>query len=232
MTNRGSAVSVIAAYNQIRNRLNNVSDEDSQRLKLVETEIRMKALDAEVHYIEQLKKAGQIDRETAYLTEEHIQRMRLAVTNRLHFRRLFIWTLIKRSVYKLLQLFKPKNEKRLKKRQTKAKALIHLKVNMAKAAIQYLKEHMTIENEHIYLVIIGEYNEMMMKFKLAKKGADSSQYIHIQRELRAKAFQAERDEIQNLYEEGEITIDITRKIRKQINIREAYWLEETSVHAH
>ncbi|MFJ7729147.1 Na+/H+ antiporter [Neobacillus sp. NPDC097160] len=230
--NRESAVSVIAAYNQIRNRLNNVSDEDSQRLKLVETEIRMKALDAEVHYIEQLKKAGQIDRETAYLIEEHIHRMRLAVTNRLHFRRLFIWTLIKRGLYKLFQLFLPKNKERLKDRQVKAKKLIQLKVNMAKAAIRYLKEHMNSENEHINMVIIGEYNEMMMKFRLAKKGVDSSQYIHIQRELRAKAFQAERDEIQNLYEEGEITIDITRKIRKQINIREAYWLEETSVHAH
>jgi len=71
-----------------------------------------------------------------------------------------------------------------------------------------------------------------MKFKLAKKGADSHQYTELQRELRAKAFQAERDEIQNLYEEGEITIDVLRKIRKQINIREAYWMEETSVHAH
>ena len=230
--NREAAVSVIATYNQIRNRLNNVSDEYSKKLKLVETEIRMKALEAEVHYVEKMKNTGQIDRETVYLTEEHIQRMRLAVTNRMHYRRLFIWSLIKRSVYKLLQLFVPKNEERHKYRKEKSKKFIQLKVNMAKAAIQYLKEQMTPENEHIYLVIIGEYNEMIMKFKLAKKGADSSQYIELQRELRAKAFQAERDESQNLYEEGEITIDVLRKIRKQINIREAYWMEENSVHAH
>ncbi|MEH7352559.1 Na+/H+ antiporter [Neobacillus drentensis] len=227
--NREAAVSVIATYNQIRNRLNNVSDEYSKKLKLVETEIRMKALEAEVHYIEEMKNTGQIDRETAYLTEEHVQRMMIAVTNRMHYRRLFIWSLIKRSMYKL---FVPKNEEQLKYRQEKSKKLIKLKVNMAKAAIQYLKEQMTPENEHIYLVIIGEYNEMIMKFKLAKKGADFSQYIELQRELRAKAFQAERDEIQNLYEEGEITIDVIRKIRKQINIREAYWMEENSVHVH
>jgi CPA1 family monovalent cation:H+ antiporter len=54
----------------------------------------------------------------------------------------------------------------------------------------------------------------------------------MQRELREKAFQAERDEIQNMYEEGEITIDVIRKIRKQINIREAYWMEENSVRSH
>ncbi|MFL6558153.1 MAG: hypothetical protein ACJ8MO_18795, partial [Bacillus sp. (in: firmicutes)] len=64
------------------------------------------------------------------------------------------------------------------------------------------------------------------------KGADSTHYRHLQRELRIKAFQAERDEIQNLYEEGEITTEIIRKIRKHINIREAYWMEESSLHSH
>jgi CPA1 family monovalent cation:H+ antiporter len=230
--NRGAAVSVIATYNQIRNRLKNVSDEHSDRLKLAETEIRMKALEVEAHYIEKLKKEGQVDRETTYLTEEHIHRMRLAVTNRMQYRRLFIWTIFKRGVYKLLQLFVPKNQERLKNRHAKTKKMIHLKVNMAKAAIRYLNDHMTPENEDIYLVIIGEYNEMIMKFKLAKKGADPLNYTQMQREVRIKAFQAERDEVQNLYEEGEITIDIIRKIRKQINIREAYWMEESNLHSH
>ncbi|MFZ7944096.1 Na+/H+ antiporter [Neobacillus sp. 19] len=230
--NHEAAVSVITTYNQIRNRLINAGNENTEQLKLAETEIRMKALDAEAEYVEKLKKAEKVDRETIYLTEEHIHRMRLAVTNRMQYRRLFFWSLIKRGVHKLVQSFVPKNQERLNNRHEKAKKLIKLKVNMARAAIHFLKEHMTLENEHLYLVIMGEYNEMIMKFKLAKKGSDSSQYIEIQRELRAKAFQAERDEIQNLYEEGEVTIDIIRKIRKQINIREAYWMEEKSVHAH
>lgn len=91
---------------------------------------------------------------------------------------------------------------------------------------------MTPENERIYLDIIGEYNELIMKFMLARKDADSLQYTKMKRDLQIKAFQAERNEIQNLYEEGEVTIDVIRKIRKQINIREAYWMEETSVHSH
>ncbi|OAH54301.1 MULTISPECIES: hypothetical protein [Bacillaceae] len=104
--NRGAALS--ATYNQTRNRLKIVRDEESDQLKLVETEIRMKALEEETNYIENLNKEGQIDRETTYVTEEHIHRMRLAVTNRMQYRSLFIWTTIKRSVYKLLQLFIPK----------------------------------------------------------------------------------------------------------------------------
>lgn len=230
--NRGPAVSVLATYNQIRNNLTAVNDEYSDRLKLAEINIRLKALQAEADYIEKLKKAEKIDRETVYLSEEHIQRMRLAVTNRIQFRRLFIWIMMKRTFFKLLQLFVPKTQEQLKYSKAKTKRMILLKVAMAKAAIRYLKEHMTPENEHIYMVIIGEYNEMIMKFKLARKGDDSQQYSHLQKELRVKAFQAERNELQNLYEEGEITLDVIRKIRKHINIREAYWLEETSVHPH
>ncbi|MEH7505398.1 Na+/H+ antiporter [Neobacillus drentensis] len=230
--NRGAAMSVIATYNKIRSRLECVSEENSDRLKLLETEIRMKALDAEASYIERLMKAGRIDRETTYLSEEHIHRMRLAVTNRMNYRRLFFWTLVKRGVYHLLLLFLPNKQERLEIRHAKTKQVIQLKVNMAKAAISYLKNHMSAENENIYLSIIGEYNEMIVKFKLMKKGADSIHHIQLQRELQIKAFQAERDEVQNLYEEGEITTDIIRKIRKQINIREAYWMEESSLHFH
>jgi CPA1 family monovalent cation:H+ antiporter len=229
--NHGAAVSVISSYNQIRNRLNMASVENSEQRKLVDTEIRMKALDAEASYIQRLVKAGRIDRKTTYLSEEHIQRMRLAVTNRMTYRRLFFWTLVKRGVYHLLQLFLPNKQERMKIHHAKMKQVIQLKVNMAKAAISYLKNHMSAENEYIYLNIIGEYNDMIMKFKSVKKGADSTHHIQLQRELQIKAFQAERDEIQSLYEEGEISIDVTRKIRKQINIREAYWMEESSLHS-
>ena len=229
---RDAAVSVITTYNQIRNRYKTINVTHSEQLKVMETEIRMKALDAEAAYIEKLIKAGQIDRETTYAAQEHIQRMRLAVTNRMQYRRLFVWTLIKRSVYKVVHMFFPKNQEQIKQRKTRAKKFIQLKFSMAKAAIRFLKEHMTPENEDVYLDLLGEYNELILKFKHAKKGADSSNYSLMQRELRIKAFQAERNEIQNLYEEGEITLEVIRKIRKQINIREAYWMEENSVHPH
>jgi Na+/H+ antiporter len=230
--NRGAAVSIITTYNHLRNRLNHLNQESTQQFKLAETEIRLKALEAEVRYIEKLKRSGQVDRDTIYLIEEHIQRMRLAITNRMQYRRMFIWTLFKRSMYEILKLFVPKNQEQLKSLHANTKKLIRLKVSMAKAAIHYLRDHMTAENENLYLGIIGEYNELIMKFKLARKGADSLQYIQIQREIQIKAFQAERNEIQSLYEEGEVTIDVIRSIRKQINIREAYWMEETSVHSH
>lgn len=227
--NRSVAVSIISNYNQLRSRLKTISDEDATKLKQLETETRMKALDAEVIYLEKLKKEGKVNLEATYLLEEHIQRMRLAVTNGLLYRSLFIWSIIKRSLY---QIFAPKKKMRYKNRKLEINIIIQLKVDMSKVAIQYLKDHMTPENEDSYLLIIGEYNDMILKFKLAKKGIDTTNYTRVQRELRDKAFQAERNAIQSLYENGEISMDITRKIRRQINIREAYWMEENSVQTH
>ncbi|MFJ7969781.1 Na+/H+ antiporter [Psychrobacillus sp. NPDC096389] len=230
--NREAAVSIIAHYNQIRNHFVNVTEEESARKKEMETETRLKALEVEIHYIEKLQTNEQIDRESLYLLEEHIHRMRVAVTNHLQYRGLFIWTIVKRGILNIASLFKSRKHSSLKARFEKKKKVARIKMEMAQEAITYLRESMTPENEGINVLIIGEYNDMIMKFKLARKGADSSRYIREQRELRDKAFQAERDEIQSLYETGEVSMDIMRKIRRQINIREAYWMEENSVQSH
>lgn len=230
--NKGAAVSIISNYNQIRNRLIYVSEEETARMKIIETETRMKALDVESNFIEKLRIDEQIDRESLYLITEHIHRMRVAVTNRLLYRGLFILAILKRGIYNVLRIFMPQKRGSFKERLAKNKKVALLKIEMARAAVDYLKENMTAENEGINVLIIGEYNEMIMKFKLARKGEDSSNYIRLQRELQDKAFQSERDEIQSLYETGEISLDITRKIRRQINIREAYWMEENSVQPH
>lgn len=230
--NRDASVSIISQYNQIRNRLTYISEEDTARMKIMESKTRMKVLEVEENYFEKLKMVEQIDRKSLYLIEEHIHRMRIAVTNRLQYRGLLIWTIIKRGTYNILRLFLLKKHDSFKIRMEKNKQVVRFKIKMARAAIDYLKENMTPENEGINVLIIGEYNEMLMKFKLARKGADSINYTSQQRELRDKAFQAERDEIQSLFEAGEISMDVTRKIRRQINIREAYWMEESSVQTH
>ena len=230
--NRSAAVSIIANYNQIRNELLFVSDEEAARLDLIETSTRMKVLDVERALVEKLKLNNEIDKESVYLIEEHIHRMRVAVTNRTIYRGLLIWTVLKRVYYNLLRVIGNKKYDTLKKRLLKGNKVVKLKVEMARAAIKYLRQTMTAENEVVNVKLIGEYNDMIVKFKLANNITDSRHYMSVQRELRAKAFQAERDEIQKLYESGEITLEITREMRRHINIREAYWMEETSIHSH
>jgi CPA1 family monovalent cation:H+ antiporter len=230
--NREAAVSVIASYNQIRNRLRYINNADSERLKLIETNIRMKALSEEANYIEKLKESGQIDKDISYLMDEHIHRMSVAVTNRMQYRGLFFWTIARRSLHNLAQFYVPKNKNKYKHHLEINEKIIQYKVGMAKAAIRYLKNNLTSENEEVSLLLIGEYNEMLTIFKLATKRSETKQHAQMKRDIQDKAFQAERDEVQILFENGEITTDVTRTLRKQINIREAYWMEETSLQKH
>ncbi|MEK3952259.1 Na+/H+ antiporter [Psychrobacillus sp. FSL K6-1464] len=230
--NHGAAVSIIAQYNEIRNQLLFVSEDEADRIKELETYTRMKVLEVESDFIEKLKTNNKIGRESLNLIEEHIHRMRVAVTNRLLYRVLLVWTVIKRGYYNILKIFTNKKRDSIKIRLEKGHEVVSFKVKMAKAAIKYLRETMTPENEVVHVQLIGEYNEMIVKFKLANKLTDSGHYISVQRELRDKAFQAERDEIQRLYQSNEITLEITRKMRRHINIREAYWMEENSIHTH
>lgn len=228
--NKGAAVSVISNYTRIRNDLKYVNEAEAERLKIEETKVRMEALAIEAALIDALEKTNQIDRETSYLMDEHIHRMRIAVTNHMQYRGLFLWTILKRTIYNFVQILTANTVNRQKLHKENMKKVIQLKLDMAKAAITYLKENMTAENEEVYLLIIGEYNEMMMKFKLARKSVESKKHAQMKRDIQDKAFQAERDEIQNLFENREISLEVTRKLRKQINIREAYWMEETSIH--
>ncbi|RXZ00649.1 Na+/H+ antiporter [Fictibacillus sp. S7] len=227
--NREAAVSIISTYNNMRNEF---SSKSSEKIERQENAVRMKAIEAESLYYTNLKKAGKVDRDTAILVEEHLQRRRLAQTNRIQYRRLFVWILFKRSAFALLQLLLPRNSKQRKQSRKRRKLLVGLKVNMAKAAIHYLKTHMTPENRHLFLDVMGEYNQLIVKYNLAKKSDETTHFARMQRDLQIQAFQAERDEVQDLYEKGEVTIDVIRDIRRQINIREAYWMEENSVHFH
>jgi len=228
--NREAALAVVATYKHKRNRLKhegNVAYATS--FKKIEMNIRMKALDAEATYIAKLKKEENLAKEIIILSEEHIHRMRIAVTNRFKYRSLIILTLFRRTMYRLTQLFVPNKQEIRKIRKIQMSRLIRLKMEMAERAIASVKEGITPQNDEISLLIISEYTEMITKFKIAKNLTDSNEFIKSEREIQSKAFQAERNEVQNLYESGSITIEVARQLRKQINIREAYWIEETSI---
>jgi len=228
--NQGAAMSVISSYNQTRNNLKYIGSEANiKNSKRMETEIRMKALAAESNYIMNLKKEGKIDRELIYFSEGHIHRMRTAVTNQAKYKGLMLWKIFRRSMLMLALLFMPNKKIRRNNRSNLNKKLLKIKLEMAEIAIRVVKKDMTKENEDVSLLVIGDYSKLIAKIKHAKKITDSKVFTHVERELQNKAFQVERDEVQNLYEQGKITLEITRKLRKNINIREAYWMEESGL---
>ena len=225
--NRGVVLDILSAYNRTLHQLKYENTEvNSYNSKELQTEIRMKALVAESEYLEKLIEENRIDKETAYLSQVYINRREVAATNRLRYRGLVIWASLKKSLYQIRESFIQENEELQKKRSAKKKKLNQLNIDMAKVAIQAVKKEITPQNKEISYIIIGEYNKLIMKFKSIKDVKEFENFARLERELQDKAFQAERDEVQNLYEKGKITKDITRKIRKQINIREAYFMDK------
>lgn len=225
--NREVVMKVISNYNATINRLKHKESRvDTLDEKKVESEIRIQGLEAESSYIKKLVEEKQIDIGTASQCQEYIRRMEIAVTDRLIYRLLIISTLLKRSLFRLLQFFDPNKEEIRQKRSIQNQKIIRLRIKMAEKGIEEVKKGLLPENRTVSYLIIGEYTELITKFKLAKSGKSPKEFALLERGLQDKAFQAERDEVQTMYEKGKITVDMTRKIRRQINMREAYVMEE------
>ncbi|HSN58460.1 MAG TPA: Na+/H+ antiporter, partial [Clostridiaceae bacterium] len=154
------------------------------------------------------------------------RRMEAAVTNRPKFRIIVAWIVVKNFLYQVTHAFMPENVELAKRLRKKNKNLIQIKMKLAREAIGVLKSGITPENKDVTYVIIGEYNELITRIKSARDEEYSQAFTHLERELQEQAFQAERDELQRLYENGKITKEVTQKIRRKINIREAYFMEE------
>lgn len=225
--NREAAMSVMSNYNRILQRLKSeISDTSTKEKKEIETTIRLNALEAQHEYVERLAEDRKIDKETAMTAQAHIRRMESAVTNRPKFRILVAWIVVKNFLYQVTHAFMPENIELAKRLRKKNKNLIQIKMKMAREAIGILKSGITPENKDVSYVIIGEYNELITRIKSARDEEFSQAFTQLERELQEQAFQAERDELQRLYENGKITKEVTQKIRRKINIREAYFMEE------
>ncbi|ADY55728.1 sodium/proton antiporter, CPA1 family [Syntrophobotulus glycolicus DSM 8271] len=224
---REAALKIMSTYNHTLQQLKSEENgTNALTVKKMEAEIRMKALEAESQCIAKLTEEKRIDKETALLAQARIRRREVAVTNRSRFRILMIWTLVKRILYQSSQILISQNHQLRRKEREKRIKLYRLRKDLGEAAIRAVKKGLTPENREISYLIIGEYIELMTKIKSGRSENYSRALARMERELKEKAFQAERDEIQKLYENGKVTRDVTQKIRRQINIREAYSLEE------
>ncbi|MGG4472916.1 Na+/H+ antiporter [Heyndrickxia faecalis] len=230
--NREAAAAVIDNYQNMLHQLKAEESEiDSLEFKRIETETRMKALEAETEYINALMKSKRIDQEMAFLFLEYIHRMEIAVTDKMKFRFLNLWTLFRKGAPRFLFLFYPNKEKRRKQRINRYAKIRQIKIEMAEAAIRAIKSGMTEENREISFLVISEYRKFIRILSRPKNMEASLKYTQMERELQEKAFQAERNAVQALFERGKISRETARKLRRQINIREVYWMEEHQLHA-
>lgn len=100
------------------------------------------------------------------------------------------------------------------------------RVKTAKAAIENLKKHTTDENKEVTYSVIAFYNHLIFRLEQGHHEQKSNSHFENQKlEVKLKAVQAIRNEIQTLFEEREISRDITHQLRQYINDVEAAMLE-------
>ena len=226
--NREAAMSIISRYHTKINALSYVEQGKNSNIGEEEKDLRFKALEAERAFLDQLIKDENVDRESAYICLEYIQRMEGAVTNRMKFRFYRSMTLFRRSMLKVFKLFFPNKKEIRRINLERLEKVKDLKIRMYKVAIQEIQAGITPENHETSSMIIEEYKLLILRYKRENKGRTPSKMVNYERELFYKAIQAERDEVQDMFEKRKITWDVANKIRQQINLREALTINENS----
>lgn len=225
--NRDTALKVIAEYHQKIHQLNLDGTAQSPEVRLLEKKIRLKALESESDYIAKLAEENLIDRETAILVQTQIRQMEAAVSNGFKFKILMFYALMKRIMILTFRILIPKKREPQLMRAERMEKIDRLRRELSEKAMETVKEGLTPENKEISYLIIGEYHELVARVMSGKKENFGKSQPGLEREMREKAFQAERDELQRSYEEGEISKEITKKVRQQINVREAYEMQNS-----
>lgn len=226
--NREVALAVISKYNAMINQILFASQtkEKEAELRQLEMDIRLKALELEDKYLDELVKEGQVERETVYVCRLYVQRMELRVTNRMKFRWLMMLTLCKRLILKVGRLCSPRRKAIRRINMRRLEKVKDLKINMSQAAIRTIKNNMTPKNKNVSMIVISDYSKLITMLTQEKLGGKSKESVNVERNLLHKAVQAERNEVQVLFEKGDISREVASKVRRQINLRESMALGE------
>jgi CPA1 family monovalent cation:H+ antiporter len=216
----------LALINDYRMKLRNIQREPYQfGMRRQERKIRLHGIKAEQMKLQQLIDEEKLDKEEAYELQERFHELEMLYSNsfkirfsKVKFLRLLQW----------LQLWRPnqlvssgilENEDSYKQIRKKT----------AEAAVDSIKQHMTDENKQTCHQVIGFYNQVIYRcehgpsfFQQKDRSFDRKK-----KELNFQAVQTIRNEIQTLYENGEINRDIAHHLREYINDMEAVLLTNT-----
>ncbi|WP_231881758.1 Na+/H+ antiporter [Anaerosporomusa subterranea] len=217
--NKAATLSVISRYYEFRQLpLKNENNYSIGQPFGQEMAIRMIGLQAEQIETEHLLQTGQISQDTAYHLQEHINAVEVALSNKLQFQLFHFIALVKRAISRWLS----SNQETIKSEE-----YLLAKIELSKAAIAAIREHMSEETRQASLDLIVSYHKSIERLSTkAQHPQKRALFTKQKKELQLKAVQLERNEVQALFESGEISRDIANKLRKSINFFEATILDD------
>jgi CPA1 family monovalent cation:H+ antiporter len=217
--NRTAASYIITDYRRQLLTMRNNEDMDwmnSKRDKEL-MKLRMTALQAERREMQNMLDRGEITGELATKIEEGMKQMEMLMSNKFKVVMLI-------SVYRLRRLFSKLFLKKDKKRipagnldQVRA-----LRARTSKAAIQAIQESMSDDNRQAALTLLAQYDEVQQRMQGGTVDIEDEDLLNqYKNELRIRGIQAQRNEVQSMFENGEISWTSASKLRQYINYSEA-----------
>ncbi|AZS17661.1 Na+/H+ antiporter [Paenibacillus lutimineralis] len=217
--NRTAASYIVADYRRQLLTLHNDEDMDWMDSKWDKQlmKLRMTALQAERREIQNMLDRGEIAGEMATKIEEGMKQMEMLMSNKFKVVMLI-------SVYRLRRLlsklFLKSNKKRIP--AGNLDQIRALRARTSKAAIQAIQESMNDDNRQAARTLLAQYDEVQQRMKGVTVDIEDEELLdQYKNELRIRGIQAQRNEVQSMFENGEINWTSASKLRQYINYSEA-----------
>ncbi|QAA34266.1 Na+/H+ antiporter [Clostridium manihotivorum] len=219
--NKLAASSLITVCEKIKNdnpiNAENINLTIEDRKK--ERDIFLIGLNAERKEINRLLQDKKINPATVEKFEEAISKVESCLDKPPIIQTLTKIDLIRKALAKLIK-------KQLNINPINMKEVKRIKILTSKAAVEAIKTQINSENRNASLAVIDHYNEIIRRLNTINLGEISNDISKQRSRLHLKALQAERDEVQTLLENNEITRETASKLRRFINYMEATAIEE------
>ncbi|GIP38576.1 sodium, potassium, lithium and rubidium/H(+) antiporter [Paenibacillus sp. J31TS4] len=213
--NRAAALAVLSDFNRLVREVRNEEREGTFgfRSRRRELEIRKLALMAERKKTHLLLEEGKLSREQFYAIRETLNYKERALANRIRLRLTLPLIILLRRAARLFS----RSGKLRRLPAEEAVRLRDIRIQLAQAAIAAIGENITDDNRNESLTVIADYNEMIGRLRIGPDRQPRDERFRKQkRELQYKAIQTERDEVQALFENGDISREIVRELRQHI----------------
>lgn len=219
--NKLAASSLITVCEKIKNdnpiNAENINLTIEDRKK--ERDIFLIGLNAERKEINGLLQDKKINPATVEKFEDAISKVESCLSKPPIIQTLTKMELIRKALAKLIK-------KQLNINPMNMKEVKRIKVLTSKAAVEAIKAQINTENRNASLAVIDHYNDIIRRLNTINLGETSNDISKQRSRLHLKALQAERDEVQSLLENNEITRETASKLRRFINYMEATAIEE------
>ncbi|MCD1259274.1 Na+/H+ antiporter [Paenibacillus athensensis] len=190
-----------------------------------ETGLRLMALGAERDCVRGLLDKGEINREMASQFAYTLDQIELVLANRVH-----VWIVFVKALWHRLRANFGKGPLQAMSKMSGSDfdRLRKVKIESCNAAIAVLTRQCCQDNETETNRLVMHYKNIVERLQRFVPGDSrrTERFDEQKKELHGVAIQAERNEVQSLYEKGAITRDLAGELRRMIGLREAQMLEQ------